>query len=133
MDSRAAVGGPGLMHRPRRAVDPCGPRRRAWTSCNIERDRARRSDRPHPNRAGRNGAGIDQQPDAAVAQPLVGILKTDGNVTAIVKFYNLTGQHSTDLGEMLAAAILIVLPVVLVFVAVQRRFIDGMTAGAMKP
>jgi raffinose/stachyose/melibiose transport system permease protein len=29
---------------------------------------------------------------------------------------------------MLAAAVIIVLPVVLVFVLLQRRFIDGMTA-----
>jgi raffinose/stachyose/melibiose transport system permease protein len=62
----------------------------------------------------------------------VTFLQTDATVTAIVKFYNLTGQYSTDWGEMLAAAILIVLPVVLVFVALQRRFIDGMTSGAVK-
>jgi raffinose/stachyose/melibiose transport system permease protein len=33
---------------------------------------------------------------------------------------------------MLAAAVTIALPVVLVFVLLQRRFIDGMTAGAVK-
>jgi raffinose/stachyose/melibiose transport system permease protein len=49
-----------------------------------------------------------------------------------VKFYGLTGQFSTDWGEMLAAAVTIALPVVLVFVLLQRRFIDGMTAGAVK-
>ena len=42
------------------------------------------------------------------------------------------GVPLTDEAEMLAAAIIIVLPVVLVFVALQRRFIDGMTAGAVK-
>lgn len=62
----------------------------------------------------------------------VTFLQTDSTVTAVVKFYNLTGQYSTDWGEMLAAAIIIVLPVVVVFVALQRRFIDGMTAGAVK-
>jgi raffinose/stachyose/melibiose transport system permease protein len=62
----------------------------------------------------------------------VTFLQNDSNVTAIVKFYNLTGQYSTDWGEMLAAAVTIVLPVVLVFVLLQRRFIDGMTAGAVK-
>jgi raffinose/stachyose/melibiose transport system permease protein len=44
----------------------------------------------------------------------------------------LTGQYSTDWGEMLAAAVTIVLPVVLAFVLLQRRFIEGMTAGAVK-
>ena len=62
----------------------------------------------------------------------VTFLQNDSNVTAIVRFYNLTGQYSTDWGEMLAAAVTIVLPVVLVFVLLQRRFIDGMTAGAVK-
>ena len=62
----------------------------------------------------------------------VTFLQNDSNITAIVKFYNLTGQYSTDWGEMLAAAITIVLPVVLTFVLLQRKFIDGMTAGAVK-
>jgi raffinose/stachyose/melibiose transport system permease protein len=62
----------------------------------------------------------------------VTFLQNNDNVTAIVKFYSLTGQYSTDWGEMLAAAVMIVLPVVLVFVLLQRRFIDGMTAGAVK-
>jgi raffinose/stachyose/melibiose transport system permease protein len=62
----------------------------------------------------------------------VTFLQTDNNVTAIVKFYSLTGQYSTDWGEMLAAAVIIVLPVVVVFVLLQRRFIEGMTAGAVK-
>lgn len=62
----------------------------------------------------------------------VTFLQNDSNVTAIVKFYNLGGQYSTDWGEMLAAAVIIVLPVVTVFVLLQRRFIEGMTAGAVK-
>jgi raffinose/stachyose/melibiose transport system permease protein len=62
----------------------------------------------------------------------VTFLQNESNLTAIVKFYNLTGQYSTDWGEMLAAAVTIVLPVVLVFVLLQRRFIEGMTAGAVK-
>lgn len=62
----------------------------------------------------------------------VTFLQNDNNVTAIVKFYSLTGQYSTDWGEMLAAAVIIVLPVVVVFVLLQRRFIEGMTAGAVK-
>ncbi len=62
----------------------------------------------------------------------VTFLQNDSNVTAIVKFYNLGGQYSTDWGEMLAAAVIIVLPVVAVFVLLQRRFIEGMTAGAVK-
>jgi raffinose/stachyose/melibiose transport system permease protein len=62
----------------------------------------------------------------------VTFLQNDSNVTAIVRFYNLTGQYSTDWGEMLAAAVTIVLPIVAIFVLLQRQFIDGMTSGAVK-
>ncbi len=62
----------------------------------------------------------------------VTFLQNDSTVTAVVKFYNLTGQYSTDWGEMLAAAVIIVLPVVVLFVLLQRQFIEGMTAGAVK-
>jgi raffinose/stachyose/melibiose transport system permease protein len=73
--------------------------------------------------------GLNAWNDFVIA---VTFLQNDNNVTAIVKFYSLTGQYSTDWGEMLAAAIIIVLPVVVVFVLLQRRFIEGMTAGAVK-
>jgi raffinose/stachyose/melibiose transport system permease protein len=33
---------------------------------------------------------------------------------------------------MLAAAVTIVLPIVVIFVLLQRQFIDGMTSGAVK-
>jgi raffinose/stachyose/melibiose transport system permease protein len=62
----------------------------------------------------------------------VTFLQSDSTVTAIVKFYNLTGQYSTDWGPMLAAAVIIVLPVVILFVLLQRQFIEGMSAGAVK-
>lgn len=62
----------------------------------------------------------------------VTFLQNDVNVTAVVKFFNLTGQYSTDWGEMMAAAVIIVLPVVVMFVLLQRRFIEGMASGAIK-
>lgn len=62
----------------------------------------------------------------------VTFLQNESNVTAVVKFYNLTGQYSTDWGEMMAAAVIIVLPAVILFLLLQRRFIDGMAAGSVK-
>jgi len=52
--------------------------------------------------------------------------------TAIVRFYTLGGQYSNDWGEIMAAAILIVAPVLIVFLLMQRRFIEGMASGAVK-
>jgi raffinose/stachyose/melibiose transport system permease protein len=62
----------------------------------------------------------------------VTFLQNTDTVTAMVKFYTLTGQYSSDWGEMMAAATIIVLPVVAVFIVLQRRFIDGMASGAVK-
>ncbi|MER0246723.1 carbohydrate ABC transporter permease [Streptomyces sp. HSW2009] len=42
------------------------------------------------------------------------------------------GQHSSETSLLAAAAVLIALPVVIVYVALQRRFIEGMLSGAVK-
>jgi raffinose/stachyose/melibiose transport system permease protein len=42
------------------------------------------------------------------------------------------GQHSSDLSLLAAAAVLVALPVVLVYLVFQRRFIEGMLTGAVK-
>ena len=42
------------------------------------------------------------------------------------------GQYSSDWGEIMAAALIIVLPVVILFVLLQRRFIEGMAGGSVK-
>ncbi|WP_217200163.1 carbohydrate ABC transporter permease [Streptomyces buecherae] len=42
------------------------------------------------------------------------------------------GQHSSETALLAAAAVLIALPVVIVYVALQRRFIAGMLSGAVK-
>lgn len=42
------------------------------------------------------------------------------------------GQHSSDTALLAAASVLIALPVVAVYVALQRRFIEGMLSGAVK-
>lgn len=52
--------------------------------------------------------------------------------TAIAAFFTLSGQYSSDWGEIMAGGALLVLPVVLLFVALQRYFIEGISAGAVK-
>ncbi|MCX5570416.1 carbohydrate ABC transporter permease [Kaistia nematophila] len=54
------------------------------------------------------------------------------NMTAIVSFFLLSGQYSSDWGEIMAAALIIVLPVVVLFILLQRRFIEGMAGGSVK-
>jgi raffinose/stachyose/melibiose transport system permease protein len=52
--------------------------------------------------------------------------------TAVVSFFLLSGQYTSDWGQIMAAALIIVLPVVILFVALQRRFIEGMAGGSVK-
>jgi raffinose/stachyose/melibiose transport system permease protein len=59
-------------------------------------------------------------------------LQKQENVTAVIAFFLLSGQYSSDWGEIMAAALIIVLPVVALFVFMQRRFIEGMAGGAVK-
>ena len=48
------------------------------------------------------------------------------------RFYTLGVQYTSDWGEIMAAAILIVAPAVGFFLLMQRRFIQGMAAGSVK-
>ena len=59
-------------------------------------------------------------------------LQDESRLTAVVSFFQLSGQYSSDWGEIMAAALIIVLPVVVVFVFLQRRFIEGMAGGSVK-
>ena len=54
------------------------------------------------------------------------------SVTAVVAFFLLSGQYTSDWGEIMAAALIIVLPVVVLFLFMQRRFIEGMAGGSVK-
>ena len=59
-------------------------------------------------------------------------LQKADRLTAVVSFYLLSGQYTSDWGEIMAAALIIVLPVVVLFVLLQRRFIEGMAGGSVK-
>jgi raffinose/stachyose/melibiose transport system permease protein len=59
-------------------------------------------------------------------------LQKQENTTAVIAFFLLSGQYSSDWGEIMAAALIIVLPVVALFVFMQKRFIEGMAGGAVK-
>jgi len=59
-------------------------------------------------------------------------LQRGDTATAIVSFFLLSGQYSSDWGEIMAAALIIVLPVIVLFILLQRRFIEGMAGGSVK-
>ena len=59
-------------------------------------------------------------------------LQRQDKLTAVVSFFLLSGQYSSDWGEIMAAALIVVLPIVVLFLVLQRRFIEGMAGGSVK-
>ena len=59
-------------------------------------------------------------------------LQQEHKLTAVVSFFLLSGQYSSDWGEIMAAALIIILPIVVLFVFLQRHFIEGMAGGSVK-
>ncbi|MBB1251477.1 carbohydrate ABC transporter permease [Rhizobium sp. G21] len=59
-------------------------------------------------------------------------LQGQERLTGVVSFFLLSGQYSSDWGVIMAAALIIVLPIVILFILLQRRFIEGMAGGSVK-
>jgi multiple sugar transport system permease protein len=63
--------------------------------------------------------------------PLI-VLSDDRLQTLPVALANLAGEHVQDTELMMAGAVLTVLPVVVLFIALQRHYLAGLLAGAVK-
>ena len=63
--------------------------------------------------------------------PLI-VLSDDRRYTLPVAIANLVGEHVQDTELMMAGSVLTVLPVMLVFLFLQRYYIRGITAGSVK-
>jgi len=59
-------------------------------------------------------------------------LQNAESATATARFYQLTGRYGNNLADLMAVATIIALPTMVFFVLVQRRFIEGVSAGAVK-
>jgi multiple sugar transport system permease protein len=63
--------------------------------------------------------------------PLI-VMTDDTMYTLPVALANLLGEHVQDTELMMAGAVLTVLPVMLVFVVLQRHYLEGISVGAIK-
>jgi multiple sugar transport system permease protein len=63
--------------------------------------------------------------------PLI-ILSTQSHHTLPVALANLLGEHALDVELMMAGAVITVLPVLIVFLVLQRYYIAGLMAGSVK-
>ncbi|MCB0065632.1 MAG: carbohydrate ABC transporter permease [Caldilineaceae bacterium] len=52
--------------------------------------------------------------------------------TVVTSYYNFTARFSRDWGLTSAAAVMMIAPILVIFLALQRRFIDGLTQGGLK-
>ena len=66
-----------------------------------------------------------------VMWPLI-IMTDDSMYTLPVALNNLMGEHTLDVELMMAGSVLTILPVMVVFVAMQKYYIDGIMMGSVK-
>jgi raffinose/stachyose/melibiose transport system permease protein len=52
--------------------------------------------------------------------------------TVVTSYFNFTSRFSRDWGLTSAAAMMMIVPILVIFLALQRRFIDGLTQGGLK-
>jgi raffinose/stachyose/melibiose transport system permease protein len=61
------------------------------------------------------------------------IFLTDQDLfTVVTSYYNFTTRFSRDWGLTSAAAMMMLLPILFIFLSLQRRFIEGLTQGGLK-
>jgi raffinose/stachyose/melibiose transport system permease protein len=56
----------------------------------------------------------------------------EGNYTATLGYLSMNGTFSTNEGVMMAGAVILIVPVIVVFVILQRYVVDGLVSGAVK-
>jgi raffinose/stachyose/melibiose transport system permease protein len=56
----------------------------------------------------------------------------DAGFTMTLGYHAMAGAMSADLGIMMAGACIIIVPIIVLFLFLQRLFVDGMTSGAVK-
>ena len=59
-------------------------------------------------------------------------LQGEKNFTATLGFLSMNGSYGSNMGILMAAAIILIGPVIIFFLLMQKQFIDGMVSGAVK-
>lgn len=60
------------------------------------------------------------------------LLQSEANFTATLKYLSLNGTFSRDFSVIMSGAVIMVLPMLIVFLLLQNKFIEGMAGGAVK-
>ncbi|WP_077533665.1 carbohydrate ABC transporter permease [Massiliimalia massiliensis] len=59
-------------------------------------------------------------------------LSTDDVRTVSTRFYKFVSQYSMDLASVFTAGAIAIGPIIILYIALQKKFIEGMTSGAVK-
>lgn len=59
-------------------------------------------------------------------------LNRDEVRTVATRFYKFVAQYTVDLANIYTAGVIAILPIVILYLCLQRKFIEGMTAGGVK-
>jgi raffinose/stachyose/melibiose transport system permease protein len=60
------------------------------------------------------------------------LLQSNSNKTLPLGFMNFTSEHTANYGWTFAGATMVVIPIVIVYAALQRQFVSGLLAGSVK-
>jgi len=60
------------------------------------------------------------------------VMLDEAKYTLPVALANLNGQHNTDWGLLMAGSVVVILPVVLIFLVMQRFYVRGITMSGLK-
>ena len=58
--------------------------------------------------------------------------KGSANITMTLGYLSMNGTYATDQGALMAGAFILIAPIIVFFLVLQRFFISGMTSGAVK-
>jgi raffinose/stachyose/melibiose transport system permease protein len=59
-------------------------------------------------------------------------LTNQSKFTVVTSYYNFTSRFSRDWGLTSAAAMMMIVPIIVIFLSLQRRFVEGLTQGGLK-
>lgn len=59
-------------------------------------------------------------------------LTDQSKFTVVTSYYNFTSRFSRDWGLTSAAAMMMIVPIIVIFLSLQRRFVEGLTQGGLK-
>ncbi len=59
-------------------------------------------------------------------------LQGEKNFTATLGFLSMNASYASNMGILMAASVILILPIVIFFLCAQKYFVDGMVSGAVK-